>query len=66
MEEFCLGHGVLTGGGIENQQHLMGSVGANLSDAPVDLLELFHEVHLGMKPSGRIHQNQVGTPGRCG
>ena len=51
------------GGGVEDQQHLVGSIRHNLSHRPLDFLELFHQVDFGVKPAGGVHQDDVGLAG---
>ena len=59
QEDLGLADGVLTGGGVQHQQGLMGSVGDFLPDHPVDLVQFLHQVGLVVEPSGGIHKEHV-------
>ena len=54
VEQLGLLQGVLPGGGVHHQDHLMGRAGQLFAQHPVDLLELIHEVDLGVQASGGV------------
>src|SRR5262249_23256910 len=59
LELLGLGDGVLAAGGVEHQQHLVRSAVDLLGDDAVDLLQLAHEVSLGVQPAGGIDDQHV-------
>jgi len=61
VKEPGLGDGVLTNGGVQDQYGLVGAVLYLFADHPLDLLQLFHQVPLGMQPSGRIDDQHIYT-----
>ncbi len=56
----------MSGAGVEHQQHLVGRLGIEFRDYPADLLQLFHQVRLGVEAPGRIRNQHVGSAGGGG
>src|SRR5665213_3082991 len=56
-EDLGLGQAVLTGGGVEHQEHL-GHVTRGSVRYPSDLLQLLDQVDLVVEPAGRVGQHQ--------
>ena len=73
-----LNHGIHAGGAIEHQQHLMRSPGKFAVHHTMHLLQLLHQVVLGMQSAGRVdeqpariaglsrHHRVMGDGGRIG
>ena len=60
-EHLGLHQAVLAGRGVDDQQHLMRRFGdVSLHDA-ADLLELLHQVVLGVQPAGGVDDQDVGV-----
>src|SRR5262245_221727 len=55
-----LGEPVLARGGIEDEQHLLERAGCAVDDA-LELLELVHQVDLGVQTSGGVDEDEVGV-----
>ena len=53
---------VLSRGGVEDEEHLGDPARGPVGD-PADLLQLLHQVHLGVEPSGGVGQHQRPGPG---
>ena len=54
---------ILPGRGIEHQQGLVGRLGIAALDDAGDLLQLLHQVRLGVEPSGRVDEGDGGAIG---
>ena len=63
LEHLGLGDGVLAGGGVEDQQHLVRRPSMLLADHAVDLLQLAHQVGLRVQPAGGVHDQHVEAAG---
>ena len=61
-----LDEAVLSGGGVQHQQSLLGAAGELPVDDAGDLVELVHQVLLVVEPSGGVHQDDVAVPGLGG
>src|SRR5208282_1233854 len=59
-EDFRLAERVLTGGRVEHQDSLVRRARELASDYARDLLELLHQVNLGLQAAGRIDQDRAG------
>ena len=64
VELLGLRHGVLADGAVEHQQHLVRCGGIEPREHALDLLELIHQVRLGVQPPGRVGDQDidVGAP----
>ena len=60
-EEPRLDEAVLAGGGVDGKQGFMGAAGYLLGDNPADLLELLHQINLGMQAAGGVDDYHVDT-----
>ena len=56
-----LDESVLAGSGVHYQQHFMGCLRVVLLQDLHDLLQLLHQVELGMQATGGIHDQDVGA-----
>jgi hypothetical protein len=61
-----LGDGVLPGGGVEHEEHLVGRAGDLLRGDVADLGELLHQVLFGLETAGRVDDEDVGLAGDGG
>ncbi len=59
VEFLGLRHGVLPDGAVEHQQHFMRRAGIQAGEHALDLLELIHEVSLGVQAPGGIGDQHV-------
>ena len=57
-----LRHRVLADGAVQDQQHLVRCAGIQAREHALDLLELVHQMRLGMQPPGRIGDQHVDVP----
>jgi len=64
-EEAGLGDGVLSDGRVEHEERLLGRPGRSLAADAVDLLQLLHQVSLGLKAAGSVDQHEI-HPSRLG
>ena len=64
VEEPRLGDGVLTGGRVKDEQHLVRGLGEPLGDRALDLLDLLHEVDLRVQAPGGVDDDDVHVPGQ--
>src|SRR5690606_40785756 len=60
IKSLHLCNGVLSGVAVHHQKHLLGSRAVRLTDDPLDLLQLFHQVQLRGQPAGRVHHHHTG------
>ena len=51
---------------VEHEQSVVRRAVAGLGQRPAHLLQFFHQVHIGVQPTGRVHEHDVGTPGLGG
>ena len=65
-EKLCLADSILARRGIQHQQGLMRRTRYLAGNHPMDLLELFHEVCLGLQTSCSIDDQNVDVAGPCG
>ena len=56
MEFTRLVEGVHAGGGIEHQQHFLGSAGRLAPHHTMKFLQLLHEIVFGVQPACGIHE----------
>ena len=54
-----LGHRVLADGAVEHQQHLVRRPGVQARQHAFDLLELVHEMHLGVQTPGGVRDQDI-------
>ena len=47
------------GGGVQHQQHFVRGAGQLLVHDPMKLLQLLHQVVLGVQPAGGVHEQVV-------
>jgi hypothetical protein len=50
---------VLAGDGVQHQPDLLGLLRVGLGDGPLDLLQLLHEVVLGVEAACGVHEEEV-------
>ena len=61
LELLRLAQAVLAGGGVEHEQRLVRGAGQLLLDDPAHLLELAHQVDLGVQAAGGVDEDDVGA-----
>jgi hypothetical protein len=54
---------ILTGGGVDHQNHFLWCIGNLALHDFSQLLEFGHQVVLGMQPPGGIHDQHIDVPG---
>jgi hypothetical protein len=57
-----LGHRVLPDGPIQNQQYFVRGTGVEAREHALHLLELIHEMRLGMEPAGGVGNQHIDVP----
>ena len=60
---FNLGDGILAGGGVEHQQHVVRRRGVDLAEDANDLLKLGHQLGLVLQAAGRIDHQDISALG---
>src|SRR6202050_5693167 len=57
---------VLSGGGVEDKQHVVRGAGDYLGGGALYLVELRHKVGFGVQAAGSVHDDDIGVAGARG
>src|SRR3984885_14712046 len=57
---------VLSGGGVEDKQHVVRGAGDYLGGGALHLVELGHQVRLGVQAAGGVHDDDISAAGARG